>query len=136
MNRSPSAYLNNPASERSKYKYDVDKEMTLLKFVDDERGPVGSFNWFATHATSMGHRNSLISGDNKGVASRFMEDWFERKDYGRMDSDVLGNDGSPQRISNIIPGLRDNRMLLTLCCIMQPLMKLLASFPIQILEIK
>ncbi|KAK2410133.1 neutral ceramidase [Trifolium repens] len=56
----------------------------------------------------MGHRNSLISGDNKGVASRFMEDWFERKDYGRMDSDVLGNDGSPQRISNIIPGLRDN----------------------------
>ncbi|MCI61226.1 neutral ceramidase, partial [Trifolium medium] len=54
VNRSPSAYLNNPASERSKYKYDVDKEMTLLKFVDDEWGPVGSFNWFATHATSMG----------------------------------------------------------------------------------
>ncbi|KAK2440825.1 Neutral/alkaline non-lysosomal ceramidase [Trifolium repens] len=106
VNRSPSAYLNNPASERSKYKYDVDKEMTLLKFVDDERGPVGSFNWFATHATSMGHKNSLISGDNKGAASRFMEDWFERKDSGRMDSDV--NDGSPQRISNIIPGLRDN----------------------------
>ncbi|GAU13447.1 hypothetical protein TSUD_127440 [Trifolium subterraneum] len=108
VNRSPSAYLNNPASERSKYKYDVDKEMTLLKFVDDERGPVGSFNWFATHATSMGHKNSLISGDNKGAASRFMEDWFERKDSGRMDSDVLGNDGSPQRISNIIPGLHDN----------------------------
>ncbi|WJX37348.1 Neutral ceramidase 1 [Trifolium repens] len=106
VNRSPSAYLNNPASERSKYKYDVDKDMTLLKFVDDERGPVGSFNWFATHATSMGHKNSLISGDNKGAASRFMEDWFERKDSGRMDSDV--NDGSPQRISNIIPGLRDN----------------------------
>ncbi|PNY09183.1 neutral/alkaline non-lysosomal ceramidase [Trifolium pratense] len=108
VNRSPSAYLNNPASERSKYKYDVDKEMTLLKFVDDEWGPVGSFNWFATHATSMGHKNSLISGDNKGAASRFMEDWFERKDSGRMDSDILGNDGSPQRISNIIPGLRDN----------------------------
>jgi hypothetical protein len=83
VNRSPSAYLNNPASERSKYKYDVDKEMTLLKFVDDKRGPVGSFNWFATHATSMGHKNSLISGDNKGAASRFMEDWFERKDSGR-----------------------------------------------------
>jgi neutral ceramidase len=40
VNRSHIAYLNNPASERSKYKYDVDKEMTLLKFVDDERGPV------------------------------------------------------------------------------------------------
>ena len=110
MNRSPSAYLNNPASERSKYKYNVDKEMTLLKFVDEEWGPVGSFNWFATHPTSMGRRNPLISGDNKGAASRFMEDWFEK-----IDSDVLGNDGSPQRISNIIPGLRDNRMLLTLC---------------------
>ncbi|KAL0298805.1 UNVERIFIED_CONTAM: Neutral ceramidase 1 [Sesamum radiatum] len=44
VNRSPSAYLNNPAAERSKYQYDVDKDMTLLKFVDDEWGPVGSFN--------------------------------------------------------------------------------------------
>lgn len=108
VNRSPSAYLNNPALERSKYKYNVDKEMTLLKFVDEEWGPVGSFNWFATHPTSMGRRNSLISGDNKGAASRFMEDWFEKKDSGRMDSDVLRDDGTPQRISNIIPGLRDN----------------------------
>lgn len=107
MNRSPSAYLNNPAAERSKYKYNVDKEMTLLKFVDDERGPIGSFNWFATHATSMGRRNSLISGDNKGAAARFMEDWFEKKDSGRMDSSELENDG--------LPGLSDYRMLLTLC---------------------
>ncbi|XP_073225001.1 neutral ceramidase 1 isoform X2 [Cicer arietinum] len=95
VNRSPSAYLNNPAAERSKYKYNVDKEMTLLKFVDDERGPIGSFNWFATHATSMGRRNSLISGDNKGAAARFMEDWFEKKDSGRMDSSELENDGLP-----------------------------------------
>ncbi|KAK9290062.1 hypothetical protein L1049_008226 [Liquidambar formosana] len=39
VNRSPSAHLNNPAAERSKYKYDVDKEMTLVKFVDNELGP-------------------------------------------------------------------------------------------------
>ncbi|CAN1232056.1 Neutral ceramidase 2 [Linum grandiflorum] len=77
-NRSPSAYLNNPAEERSKYKYDVDTEMTLLKFVDDEWGPIGSFNWFATHGTSMTNKNSLISGDNKGAAARFMEDWFDQ----------------------------------------------------------
>ncbi|KAM0065233.1 putative ceramidase [Helianthus debilis subsp. tardiflorus] len=37
VNRSPSAYLNNPAAERAKY--DVDKEMTLLKFVDDQWVP-------------------------------------------------------------------------------------------------
>ncbi|XWS59914.1 hypothetical protein CRYUN_Cryun08bG0163000 [Craigia yunnanensis] len=66
VNRSPSAYLNNPADERSKYKYNVDKEMTLIKFVDEEWGPMGSFNWFATHGTSMSRTNSLINGDNKG----------------------------------------------------------------------
>ncbi|KAL6614881.1 hypothetical protein ACP70R_037151 [Stipagrostis hirtigluma subsp. patula] len=78
VNRSPSAYLNNPAEERSKYQYNVDKQMTLIKFVDDELGPIGSFNWFATHGTSMSRTNSLISGDNKGAAARFMEDWAEQ----------------------------------------------------------
>jgi neutral ceramidase len=52
--------------------------MTLLKFVSDKWGPIGSFNWFATHGTSMSRTNSLISGDNKGAAARFMEDWFEQ----------------------------------------------------------
>ncbi|KAK4775933.1 hypothetical protein SAY87_023894 [Trapa incisa] len=74
VNRSPSAYLNNPASERNKYKYNVDKEMTLIKFVDNEWGPVGAVNWFATHGTSMSRTNLLISGDNKGAVARFMED--------------------------------------------------------------
>eukprot|EP00252_Welwitschia_mirabilis_P012406 TRINITY_DN2744_c0_g1_i1.p1 TRINITY_DN2744_c0_g1~~TRINITY_DN2744_c0_g1_i1.p1 ORF type:complete len:766 (-),score=116.78 TRINITY_DN2744_c0_g1_i1:252-2549(-) len=78
VNRSPSAYLNNPSEERAQYEYDVDKEITLLKFVDDDWGPVGSFNWFATHGTSMGRTNSLISGDNKGAAARFMEDWYNK----------------------------------------------------------
>jgi len=69
INRIPSAYLNNPSEERARYKYDVDKDMTLLKFVDAEWGPVGSYNWFATHGTSMGRKNSLISGNNKGTAT-------------------------------------------------------------------
>lgn len=81
INRSPSAYLNNPSEERSLYKYDVDKEMTSLKFVQDKWGAVGSFNWFATHGTSMSRTNSLISGDNKGAAARFMEDWAQLKGY-------------------------------------------------------
>lgn len=101
VNRSPSAYLNNPAAERSKYKYNVDKDMTLLKFVDDQWGPVGSFNWFATHGTSMSRTNTLISGDNKGAAARFMEDWFEQQ--------------SSRRISNIIPGPHDNRKSPVVC---------------------
>ncbi|XVF05395.1 hypothetical protein REPUB_Repub05bG0168300 [Reevesia pubescens] len=108
VNRSPSAYLNNPASERSKYKYDVDKEMTLLKFVDDQWGPVGSFNWFATHGTSMSRTNSLISGDNKGAAARFMEDWFEQNGIKSSDINELGTDGIPRRVSNIIPYIHNN----------------------------
>ncbi|KAL9371596.1 hypothetical protein Peur_036736 [Populus x canadensis] len=108
VNRSPSAYLNNPAEERSKYKYDIDKEMTLLKFVDAKWGPVGSFNWFATHGTSMSRTNSLISGDNKGAAARFMEDWFRHSGIGNLYSDEGVADGIPRRVSNIIPGLHDN----------------------------
>ncbi|KAL0533609.1 hypothetical protein IC582_027648 [Cucumis melo] len=113
VNRSPSAYLNNPASERSKYKYDVDKEMTLLKFIDDEWGPVGTFNWFATHGTSMSRTNSLISGDNKGAAARFMEDWFEQKGTGTLHPGESEADSIPRRVSNIIPEVyKDKQELL------------------------
>ena len=33
----------------------------------------GLINWFAVHATSMDGSNTLISGDNKGVASLILE---------------------------------------------------------------
>lgn len=109
INRSPSAYLNNPAAERSKYKADVDQEMTLLKFIDNEWGPVGSFNWFATHGTSMGRTNSLISGDNKGAAARLMEDWFDQNNSRSTSSAVSKTIKIPRRVSNIIPFVNDNR---------------------------
>ena len=77
INRSPSAYLQNPAEERARYPSNVDTEMTLLRFVDGESGKsIGAFSWFATHGTSMSNKNKLISGDNKGVAARLFEDWF------------------------------------------------------------
>lgn len=84
--------------------------MTLIKFVDHEWGPIGSFNWFATHGTSMSRTNSLISGDNKGAAARFMEDWYNK----RFQTQSLIKSGAgvdsykipPRRISNIIPDLR------------------------------
>ena len=109
VNRSPSAYLNNPAEERGKYKYNVDKEMTLLKFVDLEWGPIGSFSWFATHGTSMSRTNSLISGDNKGAAARFMEDWFEKKSGISSVFNISVDDRIPRRVSSIIPDLFINR---------------------------
>ncbi|CAO2204067.1 unnamed protein product [Urochloa humidicola] len=100
VNRSPSAYLNNPAEERIKYQYNVDKEMTLIKFVDNELGPVGSFNWFATHGTSMSRTNSLISGDNKGAAARFMEDWAEKN--GNLNQAAHVSSENPRRVSALI----------------------------------
>ncbi|KAK8965664.1 Neutral ceramidase [Platanthera guangdongensis] len=116
INRSPSAYLNNPASERSRYQYNVDRQMTLLKFVDDKWGPVGSFNWFSTHGTSMSRTNSLISGDNKGAAARFMEDWAKQKGFNTQSGDdhvaASGTYKNQQvllrRVSNIIPTEHEN----------------------------
>ncbi|XP_073127085.1 neutral ceramidase 2-like [Henckelia pumila] len=77
INRSPSAYLLNPPEERAMYPRNVDTTMTLLKFVDRNSGKsIGAFSWFATHGTSMSRDNKLVSGDNKGAAARFFEDWF------------------------------------------------------------
>ncbi|RDY12243.1 Neutral ceramidase 1, partial [Mucuna pruriens] len=43
---------------------------------------VVSFDWFATHETSMSLTNSLITGDNKSVTTQYMEDLFEQKVQG------------------------------------------------------
>jgi neutral ceramidase len=73
INRSPEAYLRNPATERAQYTHDTDKRMTLLRLQADDGSEVGLINWFAVHATSMGNDNLLISGDNKGYASYLFE---------------------------------------------------------------
>ncbi|XP_038060087.1 neutral ceramidase-like isoform X2 [Patiria miniata] len=78
INRSPSAYLNNPKEEREKYTANVDQLMTVLKLVDKNGGDLGMINWFAVHGTSMNNTNHLISGDNKGYASQLMEGYFNK----------------------------------------------------------
>ena len=65
INRSLVAYLQNPESERKQYSDSIDKDMTLLKFVDAS-GDIGLLNWLAVHPTSMTFFNRLISGDHKG----------------------------------------------------------------------
>lgn len=69
INRSPTAYLANPESERAKYKYDVDKLMTLIRIEDSTGKDLAMINWFAVHGTSMNNTNYLISPDNKGYAA-------------------------------------------------------------------
>ncbi|CAL8087615.1 unnamed protein product [Calicophoron daubneyi] len=73
INRSPASYLLNPETERSKYSGDVDTKMTVLKFVGGDGRLMGMINWFAVHGVSMNHSNTLISGDNKGLASIMFE---------------------------------------------------------------
>lgn len=69
INRSPTAYYNNPPEEVERYDHDTDKSMFLLRMEDLDGNPIGLLNWHACHATSMNSSNSLISSDNKGFAS-------------------------------------------------------------------
>ncbi len=72
-NRSPRMYENNPAAEKALYNGNTDKTMTLLKFVNLAGNEIGMINWYAVHPTSVGAKNTLITGDNKGHASYMFE---------------------------------------------------------------
>ncbi|XP_063992674.1 neutral ceramidase [Diachasmimorpha longicaudata] len=78
INRSPQAYLNNPQTERDKYKYNVDKMMTQLQFVAEDSSPLGVINWFAVHPTSMNNTNRLVSSDNVGYAALLFEEHMNK----------------------------------------------------------
>ena len=73
VNRSPAAYLENPKSERAQYSDDVDKNLTLLE-VRSSGQSLGFLSWFPVHGTSLYQNNTLITGDNKGVAAYLMEE--------------------------------------------------------------
>ena len=86
INRSPYAYLANPAEERARYEHDVDKRMTMLKFRNAQTGKdIGILNWFPVHGTSMLGNNTLISGDNKGVAANLMEKAYQSPNEDQAD---------------------------------------------------
>ncbi len=114
-NRSPFAYLANPESERARYSYNVDKSLSMLQFrsaLADKN--IGVLTWFPVHGTSMLGNNSLISGDNKGVAAYLFEQemrkasrenldfvaGFSQSNVGDTSPNVLGaycEDGSGKR---------------------------------------
>ncbi len=81
VNRSPYAYLANPKEERMRYEDDVDKMMTVLRFrrAHDEKD-IGVLTWFPVHGTSMLGNNTLITGDNKGVAAALFENKMRHSD--------------------------------------------------------
>jgi len=96
INRSLFAYLNNPEIERSRYNTSteddgsVEKDLTLLKFqrASDMKN-IGVLTWFPTHGTSMLGNNTLIAGDNKGVAAYLFEK-SAQDDPGAADGFVAG----------------------------------------------
>lgn len=123
INRSLFAYLANPEEERARYNVSsqddgsVDKDMTMLKFQRSSDGlNIGVLTWFPVHGTSMLGNNTLIAGDNKGVAAYLFEKamrdedtaaenfvaGFSQANVGDTSPNVLGawcEDGSGKRCS-------------------------------------
>ncbi|KXX79287.1 Neutral ceramidase [Madurella mycetomatis] len=123
INRSLFAYLANPEQERAKYNVSseddgsVEKDLTLLKFQRASDGKnIGILTWFPTHGTSLLGNNTLIAGDNKGVAAYLFEKsthgeptaaenfvaGFSQANVGDTSPNVLGawcEDGSGQMCS-------------------------------------
>lgn len=52
-NRSPSAYQANPAEERTRYQYDQDKELSVLRLDGENRNTRGLISFFPVHGTSL-----------------------------------------------------------------------------------
>ncbi|KAF2169972.1 hypothetical protein M409DRAFT_19587 [Zasmidium cellare ATCC 36951] len=98
VNRSPWAYLQNPDEERERYEHDVDKAMTVLRLshaTDDGESDVGILTWFPVHGTSMLGNNTLVTGDNKGVAARLFEQAMNDPEFVAGFSQANVGDTSP-----------------------------------------
>ncbi|KAJ5500413.1 Neutral/alkaline nonlysosomal ceramidase [Penicillium expansum] len=73
-NRSPFSYERNPEQERARYSANVDKSLSLIRFDrESDNRTAAVLTWFPVHGTSMYNNNTLVSGDNKGVAAYLFE---------------------------------------------------------------
>ncbi|RMY08688.1 hypothetical protein D0868_04659 [Hortaea werneckii] len=102
INRSPYAYLANKAEERAMYPHDVDKTMTVLRFTHmsnatdtSEPKDIGILTWFPVHGTSMYGNNTIVTGDNKGVAAWMFESSIDDPDFVAGFSQANVGDTSP-----------------------------------------
>jgi len=78
FNRAWQAYNANPdipaKVDASTRHHAVDRTMTLLRCDAEDGTPLGVFNWFAVHCTSIHADNRWLHPDNKGFAADYMED--------------------------------------------------------------
>lgn len=74
INRSPYSYLANPKEERERYNSDTDNSLSLLRFdrAEDNK-TIGILTFYSVHGTSLYGNNTLVTGDNKGVAAYLFE---------------------------------------------------------------
>ncbi|KAF2675051.1 Neutral/alkaline nonlysosomal ceramidase [Microthyrium microscopicum] len=99
FNRSPSSYRANPESERTQYTDNVDKEMTMLRFADLDHKDYGVLTFFPTHGTSMYLNQTMVTGDNKGVAAYL----FERKMQAKFPGFIAGF--SQSNVGDVTPNV-------------------------------
>ncbi|BDS13146.1 neutral/alkaline non-lysosomal ceramidase N-terminal domain-containing protein [Aureispira anguillae] len=83
FNRSIKAYNQNPEVgvrvPVKKRHLAADRTMKLLRFDDHEGQPIGSFNWFGVHTTSVSNRYNKVCYDNKGYAADLFEQYLQEK---------------------------------------------------------
>lgn len=72
VNRSFEAFSRNPDEEKIAFPKGVNPESITL-FIARGGKDVGLINWYGLHATSFGHKHTLIDGDHKGWSSWRME---------------------------------------------------------------
>lgn len=89
-NRSPSAYLANPEWERAMYEENQDTTVTVLGFENADGDAIGLLSFFPVHGTSLYENNTLVSGDNKGMAAWMYESYIEPSSMPGNNSFVAG----------------------------------------------
>ncbi|KAL4919353.1 Neutral/alkaline nonlysosomal ceramidase [Aspergillus aurantiobrunneus] len=74
INRSPYSYDANPEEEKARYHSNVDKTLNLLRFDrESDNKTTAVLTFFPVHGTSLYGNNTLVTGDNKGVAAWLFE---------------------------------------------------------------
>ena len=88
FNRSLAAYNRNPEVKKPIGKENaneaVDRRMLLMRFDDLDGNPIGSWNWFGVHTTSISNDNNRICSDNKGYAAKYLEDRVNKIKKGKF----------------------------------------------------
>lgn len=83
FNRSVKAYNQNPEVQpkiiEAEAHLALNREMTLFRAETMEGKPIGAFNFFGVHTTSVHNDNTKINADNKGYAAVFHEETLKEQ---------------------------------------------------------